>query len=230
MSATLRLWPRCTTSAPCDCSRRRIMLMAASWPSKSDAALMKRNGRCCACGAARVPRRWDGVLMPLDPSCRPVYSVVGFVLASLVAAAGAVNARRQGTRRPGTDERAWGMRPMSARVRRKREPRAQPLAESPWAPRPRQRELKRDAVILAAARAFRERGYHNTTLDDIAALLNVTKPTIYYYLANKEQIIYECFRAGIGQITAVFAELDSSSACGREKLAVLITRYAEVMA
>jgi AcrR family transcriptional regulator len=119
---------------------------------------------------------------------------------------------------------------MSARIRRKREPRAQPLVDSPWAPRPRQRELKRDAVILAAARAFRERGYHNTTLDDIAALLNVSKPTIYYYLANKEQIIYECFRAGIGQITAVFAELDSSSACGREKLAVLITRYAEVMA
>ena len=42
MSATLRLWPKCTTSAPCDCSRRRMMLIAASWPSNSEAALTKR--------------------------------------------------------------------------------------------------------------------------------------------------------------------------------------------
>ena len=46
---------------------------------------------------------------------------------------------------------------------------------SPWSvtgDRVRQRELKRDAVILAAARAFRERGFHNTSLDDIAAVLH----------------------------------------------------------
>ncbi len=44
ISATLRLWPRCTTSAPCACNRRRIMLIAASWPSNKEAALTKRNG------------------------------------------------------------------------------------------------------------------------------------------------------------------------------------------
>lgn len=119
---------------------------------------------------------------------------------------------------------------MSARTGRRRAPRADSLPESPWQPRARQREVKRDAVILAAARAFRERGYHNTTLDDIAAFLNVTKPTIYYYLANKEQIIYECFRCGIGQITAVLGELGESQASGRDKLAALVRRYAQVMA
>src|SRR5258708_8359057 len=45
MSATLRLCPRCTTSAPCACSSRRIMLIAASWPSNREAALTKRSGR-----------------------------------------------------------------------------------------------------------------------------------------------------------------------------------------
>jgi len=104
---------------------------------------------------------------------------------------------------------------------------------SPWQPareRARQREVKRDAVILAAARIFKERGYHNTTLDDIAAHLNVTKPTLYYYLDNKEQIIYECFRVGIGRIRAGLAELEADSACGRDKLEALVHRYAEVMA
>jgi len=105
--------------------------------------------------------------------------------------------------------------------------------ESPWKPaheRARQRELKRDAVIAAAARVFRERGLHNTTLDDIASFLNVSKPTIYYYVQNREQIIFECFRIGTGRITAAFAELAESTASGRDKLAALVARYAEVMA
>ena len=51
-----------------------------------------------------------------------------------------------------------------------------------------------------AARAFDERGYHNTSLDDIAAALGVTKPTIYYYVANKEQLLFECFLAGLEPI------------------------------
>ncbi len=43
MSSTERLCPRCTTSAPRACSSRRIMLIAASWPSNSDAAVTKRS-------------------------------------------------------------------------------------------------------------------------------------------------------------------------------------------
>lgn len=104
---------------------------------------------------------------------------------------------------------------------------------SPWKPareRARQREVKRDAVILAAAQAFKERGYHNTTLDDIAAFLNVTKPTIYYYLANKEQILFECFCAGLDQIKTALGELGLASLSGRDKIIVLMRRYAEVIA
>jgi len=107
------------------------------------------------------------------------------------------------------------------------------MRESPWKPsreRAREREVKRDAVILAAARAFKERGYHNTTLDDIATYLNVTKPTIYYYLSNKEQILFECFRAGLAQITAALSELADSKASGRDKLLTLMRRYAAAMA
>jgi AcrR family transcriptional regulator len=122
---------------------------------------------------------------------------------------------------------------MSPRAAPRRATKSERAARSPWKPaseRARERESKRDAVLVAAARAFRERGVHNTTLDDIASFLNVTKPTIYYYLTNKEQIIFECFRLGIGRIAEVLAELEKSSGTGREKLAALVRRYAEVMA
>ena len=90
---------------------------------------------------------------------------------------------------------------MTSRIAR---PRPAPLngadSASAWrAGRKRLRDhsVKRDAVVRAAARAFNERGFHNTSLDDIAAALEVTKPTIYYYVPNKEQLLFECFVAGL---------------------------------
>src|SRR5689334_2156927 len=41
-SSTERLWPRWITSAPIPIRMRRMMLIAASWPSNSDAAVTKR--------------------------------------------------------------------------------------------------------------------------------------------------------------------------------------------
>jgi AcrR family transcriptional regulator len=101
-----------------------------------------------------------------------------------------------------------------------------------WSPinlRVRDRQRKRDAVIQAAARAFRARGYHNTSLEDIANDLNVTKPTVYHYVENKEQLLFECFRSGLQQIMAAFEEVADSKANARDRLAVVMTRYAEAI-
>ena len=73
-------------------------------------------------------------------------------------------------------------------------------AASPWARAPsreQQRQAKRHAVLSTAAQLFNEKGFHATSLDDIAARLNVTKPTLYYYVKNKDQILIECVRQGL---------------------------------
>jgi AcrR family transcriptional regulator len=106
-------------------------------------------------------------------------------------------------------------------------PGSRPL--SPWAGgrrRARERALKREAVILAAARMFRERGYHNTSLDDLAASLEVTKPTLYLYVPNKEAILFECFRAGIAPILATLDECERAGGPARERLFAFIRGYA----
>jgi AcrR family transcriptional regulator len=95
--------------------------------------------------------------------------------------------------------------------------------------RARDRERKRYAVILTAARAFRERGYHNTSIDDVARVLNVTKPTIYHYVQNKEQLLFECFRAGLKQIMEAFDQAKDSNGTARQRLSSVMTRYAEAM-
>ena len=78
-------------------------------------------------------------------------------------------------------------------------------AESPWRTtreRGPQRDAKRDAVVRAAAKLFTTRGFKGTSLDDIAASLGVTKPTLYHYVANKEEILFACVQRGLDALRA----------------------------
>jgi AcrR family transcriptional regulator len=110
---------------------------------------------------------------------------------------------------------------------------ADPDGASPWAGRrrrPRDHDVKREAVIRAAARAFNARGFHHASLDDIAAGLGVTKPTVYYYVASKEQLLFECFLAGLSPIREALREADRHGGTARERLGVVIRGYAAAIA
>jgi AcrR family transcriptional regulator len=104
---------------------------------------------------------------------------------------------------------------------------------SPWAAsreRRRDREVKRDAVIRAAAREFNRKGYHNTSLDDIAARLEVTKPTVYYYVTSKEQLLFQCFRAGVEQIRTAFRDVRRLDVPARARLNAVLRHYGAAVA
>jgi AcrR family transcriptional regulator len=108
-----------------------------------------------------------------------------------------------------------------------------PAAASPWAAsreRRRDREVKREAVIRAAAREFNRKGYHNTSLDDIAARLEVTKPTVYYYVTSKEQLLFQCFRAGVEQIRAAFRDVRRLEVPARTRLNAVLRHYGAAVA
>ena len=105
-------------------------------------------------------------------------------------------------------------------------------ADSPWKPsgdRARDRSVKRDAVIRAAARLFRERGYHRTSLDDLATALNVTKPTLYRYVENKEEILFECFRLGVERILEALQNPPAEARTARARLEALVLGYVDAI-
>ncbi len=95
--------------------------------------------------------------------------------------------------------------------------------------RARERELKRDAVLTAAARLFNRSGFHATALDDVAKVLGVTKPTIYHYFSNKDEILFECTRRGLAAISAAATKASLAGGNGLERLRSLMTEYATVM-
>jgi len=49
-------------------------------------------------------------------------------------------------------------------------------------------EVKRK-IIEAGLRAFVEKGYHNTTMGDVAEKLHVSKGTLYLYFTSKEELL-----------------------------------------
>jgi AcrR family transcriptional regulator len=104
------------------------------------------------------------------------------------------------------------------------------LVKSPWTARNRaaEREEKREAVLHAAAQAFAEAGYHKTSLDDIAGRLGITKPTLYYYARNKDDLISAVASRALARILDAI-EGDRESAA-LTQLQHLLRRYAEVMA
>ncbi len=47
---------------------------------------------------------------------------------------------------------------------------------------------KRKELLVRAAQAFNARGYHQTSLDEVARVLGVSKPALYYYVESKQDI------------------------------------------
>lgn len=95
--------------------------------------------------------------------------------------------------------------------------------------RERERREKREAVLHAAVRSFNEKGFHATSLDDVASALNVTKPTIYHYFASKDEILFECVRRGLDSIRRAAEAVESEGGGGLERLRRLMRDYAVVM-
>ncbi len=105
------------------------------------------------------------------------------------------------------------------------------VARSPWVSgrdRAAEREEKLEAVLHAAARAFSENGYHRTSLDTIAERLGITKPTLYYYAAGKEELIAAVVVRAMDQIM-LFGPADVH-ASGLIRLKQVMRRYAEIVA
>jgi len=54
-------------------------------------------------------------------------------------------------------------------------------------------ELQRDRMLRAAARCFNEKGYSGSSLKDVANILGLTDAALYYYVRNKEELVYLCY-------------------------------------
>jgi AcrR family transcriptional regulator len=88
----------------------------------------------------------------------------------------------------------------------------------------RRRELTREAAKL-----FAQKGYHGTSIGDIAEAMGVQKGSLYAHIASKEDLLYETMREGAG---AFHAALDAipEDAPAVEKIRLALRGHLRVVA
>lgn len=102
-------------------------------------------------------------------------------------------------------------------------------AEQKKISREEKRQHKLDVILRNAARAFMERGYYKTSLDDIAKMQNVTKPTLYYYIKNKEDILVKCEQVTCGKINRMIDQIMNNATSGYDLLQDFIKEYIKII-
>jgi len=88
---------------------------------------------------------------------------------------------------------------------------------------------RRGEILTAALRAFRERGYHAVTLDDIAGKIGVRKTALYHYFADKESILYECHRMSLAELGRLRGRARDRFDSPAERLRFMISEHVHVM-
>jgi AcrR family transcriptional regulator len=94
-------------------------------------------------------------------------------------------------------------------------------------PRPKHEEL-----LSAAVRLFRQRGYHATSMQDLAEAVGVQRGSLYHYITAKEDILWEIMERAMERLRAGVASASRSpgSAAGRvrEAIAAHLTTAAQI--
>lgn len=79
-------------------------------------------------------------------------------------------------------------------------------------PRPDVSAERRAQIIQAALACFTRKGYHNTTMDDIVAESGLSKGSLYWYFASKDDLFAEA-------MMSVFVDIDQEAFAALEQCA-----------
>jgi TetR/AcrR family transcriptional regulator len=91
------------------------------------------------------------------------------------------------------------------------------------------RRRRRTEILHSALRAFRVRGYHATTLEDIAAELGIRSAALYHYFPDKDAILYACHREGLAEVERILADAKAKYSTARDRLRYAIHEHVRVM-
>ena len=90
-------------------------------------------------------------------------------------------------------------------------------------PRGRRRDRQRGVILRSAARLFRERGFADTGMRDIAAAADISAANVYHYFDGKDELLYYCQDSALDRMleSVAAARRADPSAAGRLRLILL---------
>jgi AcrR family transcriptional regulator len=84
---------------------------------------------------------------------------------------------------------------------------------------------RRREIIDVAARLFAERGFHGTSMDDIARELGILKGSLYYWIESKEALLSEVLEGALIQDIDEGREIATRPIPAAERLRLLIRNH-----
>ena len=84
-------------------------------------------------------------------------------------------------------------------------------------------------IIDMAALCFMERGYHATSIDDVARRLGCTKGRIYHYYATKTDLFFDVHREGMARLFKAIEPARHSKGTGLQVLQAMLLAHARAM-
>lgn len=88
---------------------------------------------------------------------------------------------------------------------------------------------RRIEILKSAAAAFRRRGYHGASVDEIASALAMTKGNLYYYFRNKEEILFACHEYSLDILLTLLQEVVAEAAPPDQQLRKLVLAFVHLI-
>lgn len=79
-------------------------------------------------------------------------------------------------------------------------------------------EERHQIILREAARAFVENGTQNTSLDDVATRVGVTKPALYHYVSSKDELISQVLDIAAQEKLEMLDDIQAEPVPGRDRL------------
>lgn len=95
--------------------------------------------------------------------------------------------------------------------------------------RTRRRSRRVNAILAMTARVVAERGYHSTSIEEIAERLDLAKPTVYHYFDSKEKLVYETLQVCAEFVSSALSAVAKEPGTATERLRGLIRRQIELI-
>lgn len=77
---------------------------------------------------------------------------------------------------------------------------------------------KNEQIFAEAVRIFREKGYHATSVQDIADAVGLQKGSLYYYISSKEELLFKIFERSTGALSKELEAIIASNDSPKNKL------------
>jgi TetR/AcrR family transcriptional regulator len=99
----------------------------------------------------------------------------------------------------------------------------------PATSRGRRRDRQRGAILRAAARLFRERGFGDTGMRDIAAAADLSAANLYHYFDGKHDLLFYCQDRALDRMLAAVAAARRQSRSATERLQMVLRAHLQTL-